>query len=60
MGMLNGTMYFAAFPDESPKRTEEGQVAKPRQLLSPELRTALEQLSKELENFLKAEERSST
>jgi len=56
--MLDGATYFASFPDETPRRSEDGSRhdnPKPR-LMTPELRAALEQLAGELQVFLKEHE----
>ncbi len=54
--MLDSAQYFASFPDEMPRPPEDGERRiKPRPM-TPELRAALEQLSGELQAFLKEHE----
>ena len=54
--MLDGAKYFASFPEEAPQRNAESQPDHQRRLMTPELRAALEQLTGELQAFLKEHE----
>ncbi len=56
MSMLDGAKYFASFPEEAPQPNAEPQPDHQRRLMTPELRAALEQLTGELEAFLKEHE----
>ena len=53
---MDGAQYFASFPDETPRPAEQGERRNQPRLMTPELRAALEQLTGELQAFLKEHE----
>lgn len=52
--MLDGSRYFASFPEETPQGTQQGEEPIRARLLTPELLAALAELDRELRSFLDA------